>query len=345
MGGLKQKKLYIEWLRIIAILLVIYNHTRAWGFDLYQVTGEVSSKWLSVVMVPLCKIAVPIFLMIAGDNLLERQESLKELFRKRVSRYIIIIVLFSTVQFFRYVRTGKSIFSIENWIKAVVAESAIEPYWFLYLYLGFLLILPFLRKMARQLEKKDFVYLFTLMTVYNILTAVGCFSGIMVNGNVFVLVAVNVFFYPLIGYGIDKYGDSGEWKKYSLISMGALGAALITGTVYNRMYPEGNIVFVRLLQNFTPLLACGIFGLFKTLCRQKETGLAKLLAALGGTAFGIYLTEDIIRNQVEKILVKTQVTDYMNDFFVAVVFVALTFLIGVCIIYPLKKLPIIRKLL
>ena len=345
MGGTKQKKLYIEWLRIIAILLVIYNHTRAWGFSLYQVTEEAGSKWLSVAMVPLCKIAVPVFMMIAGTNLLKRQESLKELFQKRISRYIIVIVLCGTVQFLRYVRAGKSVFSVGNWIRAVVAEPAIEPYWFLYLYLGFLLILPFLRKMAERLEKQEFVYLFVLMAVYNILTAVGCFSGIMVNGNVFALVAVNVFFYPLIGYGIDKYSDGGDWKKYSLLSVGTLAAALVTGIVYSRMHPEETTVFAGLLQNFTPLLACGIFGLFKTLCRQKENGVAKVLTALGGATFGIYLTEDIIRNQVEKILVKTQMADYMNDFFVAVIFTVLTFGIGVCIIYPIKKLPVIRRLL
>ena len=157
--------------------------------------------------------------------------------------------------------------------------------------------------------------------------------------------AVNVFFYPLIGYGIDKHSDGSDWKKYSLLSAGALIVALVTGVLYSWMHPEENTVFVGLLQNFTPLLACRIFGLFKTLCRQKETGVAKVLAALGSTAFGIYLTEDIIRNQVEKILVKTQMADYMNDFFVAVIFVVLTFLIGVCIIYTIKKLPVIRKLL
>ncbi len=37
------KKTYIECLRIIAIILVIYNHTRELGFTLYQYTSDACS--------------------------------------------------------------------------------------------------------------------------------------------------------------------------------------------------------------------------------------------------------------------------------------------------------------
>ena len=60
------RKVYIDYLRVLSGILVIYNHTRLRGFDLFKVTQETSSFWLSVIMVPFCKIAVPIFLMISG---------------------------------------------------------------------------------------------------------------------------------------------------------------------------------------------------------------------------------------------------------------------------------------
>ena len=52
------KKTYIECLRIIAIILVIYNHTRELGFTLYQYTSDACSYYLSVLMIPVCKTAV-----------------------------------------------------------------------------------------------------------------------------------------------------------------------------------------------------------------------------------------------------------------------------------------------
>lgn len=68
------KKTYIECLRIIAIILVIYNHTRELGFTLYQYTSDACSYYLSVFMIPVCKTAVPIFLMISGATLLGKKK-------------------------------------------------------------------------------------------------------------------------------------------------------------------------------------------------------------------------------------------------------------------------------
>ena len=43
MTKLQEKKDYLEWLRVIAILFVIYNHIRTMGFELFTVTTEVTS--------------------------------------------------------------------------------------------------------------------------------------------------------------------------------------------------------------------------------------------------------------------------------------------------------------
>lgn len=86
------KKTYIECLRIIAIILVIYNHTRELGFTLYQYTSDACSYYLSVFMIPVCKTAVPIFLMISGATLLGKKEDYRQLFSGRIARYVGIIL-------------------------------------------------------------------------------------------------------------------------------------------------------------------------------------------------------------------------------------------------------------
>lgn len=339
------KKLYIEWLRIIAILFVIYNHTWTWGCDLYRVTTEDSSRLLSILMFPLCKTAVPIFMMIAGANLLAKQESLKDLYRKRVLRYVIVIFLFGTLQFLRYVRGGHISFTITNWIKAIYSEPAIEPYWFLYLYLGFLITLPFFRKMVAYMEKKDFKYLFILMCVCRILALIGYFSGITVNGYIFSIIGSSAFFYPIIGYGIEKYSDESDRKKFIIILLNSLTITMLCGGIYKLMNPDDIDSFTNIMQILTPQLSVGIFGLLKTYYRKKNTKGSKVIMAISGTTFGIYLIEEIIRRQVEKILIKTQLANYINDFVVALIFVLLTFCSGMFIIYIAKKIPVIKRIL
>ena len=136
------KKTYIECLRIIAIILVIYNHTRELGFTLYQYTSDACSYYLSVLMIPVCKTAVPIFLMISGATLLGKEEDYRYLFSRRIVRYVGIILFWGSIQYFRYVRTGKAELSVRGWWNNIYSSPKLETYWYLYLYLGFLLLLP-----------------------------------------------------------------------------------------------------------------------------------------------------------------------------------------------------------
>ncbi|MCM1387653.1 MAG: acyltransferase family protein [Bacillus sp. (in: Bacteria)] len=212
MGNFLQKKTYLEALRIIAVIFVIYNHTREYGYTLYQYTSESISYYLSIFMIPVCKTAVPIFLMISGATLLDKTESYKELFSRRVLKYCGIILFWGTLQYLRYVRTGKIAFSIGEWWSHIYSIPILEPYWFLYLYLGFLLILPFIRKIASGMSEKDYRYLFWLNAFCSVIMAVGYCPHCFINNNVFNLPAILV--YPLLGFGLDKGYDLFSHKHF-----------------------------------------------------------------------------------------------------------------------------------
>lgn len=303
------KKTYIEYLRIIAIILVIYNHTRELGFTLYQYTSETCSYFLSVLMIPVCKTAVPIFLMISGATLLGKTEDYKVLFSKRIIRYLGIILFWGTLQYLRYVRTGKAELSARGWWNNIYSSPRLETYWYLYLYLGFLLLLPLLRKAVSGMTNKDYGYLFGLSCVSSILTMFGYFSGSFINNSVFLL--PSVFFYPLSGYWIDNASDSSYGKdalKYGL----------------------------------TPIISFGIFGFIKSVDKRylHSAGLKRMILAAGDTVFGIYLTEDMIRNQIVKLIVHIRA----DDFVIAVLYTLSTFAAGVVFVFIMKKLPVLKRL-
>ena len=104
---MKEKRLDYELMRILAIFLVVFNHTDTRGFFLYQVPGcSGLNAVLSLLLATICKIAVPLFFMISGGLLLHRQESLKDLFRKRIVRMGIVLVLFSGILYGVWIHWG-----------------------------------------------------------------------------------------------------------------------------------------------------------------------------------------------------------------------------------------------
>ena len=87
MTNTKNKTIYIEVLRTVSIFLVIFNHTRGLGNNLYSyVLPDTFSYWGSLALSIFCKVAVPIFFMISGGMLLGKEESIRELFQKRIFR-------------------------------------------------------------------------------------------------------------------------------------------------------------------------------------------------------------------------------------------------------------------
>ncbi len=72
------KILYLEIIRIIAAVFVVFNHTDSLGYQLYM-EFSCDSWRLLVYMIPsiCCKVAVPLFFCISGALLLNRDESIK----------------------------------------------------------------------------------------------------------------------------------------------------------------------------------------------------------------------------------------------------------------------------
>lgn len=196
----KIKKRYeIELLRVIAIFFVIFNHTREMGYSLYTGGGNDFSYWGSLSLSILCKIAVPVFFMLSGSLLLDKEESLKQLFSKRILRYMIVILLFTFLQYLRIVRVHpENGFHIKTWLLYCYAGNIIEPYWFLKSYLSMLLILPFLRRLVSVMQKRDYMLLIGMKAMITCISVIYIYTGY--SANLSFPFHVDIVFYPLMGY-------------------------------------------------------------------------------------------------------------------------------------------------
>ena len=71
---MKKREVWLDVLRSIAVFLVIVNHTNSVVFQ--SVTPANGTWWLSIAWYALCKIAVPLFVMISGAVLLGREDTM-----------------------------------------------------------------------------------------------------------------------------------------------------------------------------------------------------------------------------------------------------------------------------
>ena len=114
-------KTYIELLRIIAIFLVMFNHTWVYGFSYFNQCVGTPWYWFYLFWSILVKIDVPLFFMISGALLLKKEEeSVTVLYKKRVSKIIIALSLFSFISYLFLIYKGQvDNFSIIGFLKGL----------------------------------------------------------------------------------------------------------------------------------------------------------------------------------------------------------------------------------
>ena len=77
------KRLYLEIMRIIATFFVIFNHTENKGYFLFASYDPQSVRfWLYMFLSIFCKYSVFLFFMISGCLLLNKDESIRYLWKK-----------------------------------------------------------------------------------------------------------------------------------------------------------------------------------------------------------------------------------------------------------------------
>ena len=142
----QSKEAWIELLRIVACFCVIINHTNSRIF----LNIVPSLEWfISLAYFFVSKIAVPIFVMISGYLLLEREDNYRKYFF-RIIRMVIALLVFSLFYYVIRIKIGDyTVYSIGRFLYLVVKEPITKSFWYIYMYIGLLIMLPFLQKMVK----------------------------------------------------------------------------------------------------------------------------------------------------------------------------------------------------
>lgn len=353
---MKQKKVYLEIIRIFAIFFVIYVHTGMDAAEHYQTTQNHFSYGLSLVFYSIAQVSVPLFFLISGAVLLHKEESFKNVLLHRALRIFLIILLFGLVQYAYFYYLNPEIgFSISVFFKLVYSTNVITQYWYLRCYFALMLILLFVRMLAHSMKNPHFWYLFGLFFLLEgILPIIEYLWG---NSRIALSIPFmeNSLLYPLLGYYIaQRSGELFYRKKILLLTNLAGLCALCTNIVVAFMAhrQRGN---AESLEGMTALLALVIFIDIRALCYYASRStrpiyhgtfsqvLCKSICFIGGGVFGVYLLEPPLRDTFRFIYVMTE--PYISWFPATILWISSAILCGSVVFHFLKRLPFLRKIL
>lgn len=350
----EQRKVYIDFLKIISIYMVLYNHTGINGFLLF--TTERNTNWYLFYLFSsiFIKIAVPLFFMCSGALLLGKEESYKDLLVKRFLKYLFVLFIGSIIAYlYTCLRWQSEELSIKAFLKRLYTSRLTVAYWYLYAYLAYILMLPLLRKMAKDMTDKEYKWMFLMYGLIKLLSILDFLiwkgeTGYNTNFSFFIL-SDNVFF-PLMGYYIDQRMPPPKFTLKNLLILCSMSIAAITVCSWLTHYKctltgewgEGpsqaffkTLIFI---PSITVYYAVKMWFMKHELSEKMQS----IIVNIGETTFGIYLIEQICRDETEFVIALLE--PYINKFPACCIWVLVACIGGGgVIVWLVRRIPIFRK--
>ena len=354
----KNKILFIEIMRILAIFFVIFNHTRENGFCLFMKEKTDSVQfWIYLFISVFCKFSVALFFTISGALILEKDdEPLKKLWKNRILRMGVILVLFSVIYYIQ--KNGNNI-HLKKFITQLYSSNMKAHLWYLYAYIAFLISSPFLRAMVKNLDNKYFYYMIGIFLVFNAIVPIAeyliSYGKYKMNTNLTVSWLIEkIVFYPCIGYFLHNRIKLKKPKKWISIMwlVNIIGILISCYMTYYKGHITGEFsakTSQTFHECFTFINCISIFITIKYLFEKVEITnkyIRNIIFSIGSCTFGIYLIHLMIMESEPMVnLFNIMRNTKINNMIVAFVWCSLVMLVCYVITYVLKKIPIINKLL
>ena len=348
-----KRSTYLDVLRLLACFLVCVNHAEVYQWFTGQSADGSPLTLLVVTISILATLNVPLYFMVTGAVLLRKEESYRSVLRNRILRFAALLAL---VTLLKYLITDVGTRSFMGWFRTLTSCGICVSYWFLYAYLGFLLALPLLQRIARVLRGEDILMLIFLRIVIKFLFPVGnaaldalSLQPIVLSGNLQLpFSTVDILFYPLVGYylaNLPREKLTGRVTK-ACWAVFLIGTAVTLAVSHYYGGKEGFTQNYLTLSNFTSNIA--VFLLIRSFFEKRTVPekTAGFLAKVSGCTLGIYISEsflwDIFSGPANNILWQLSPLPRILGNILWCLFIMTS---GCCITWIVRKIPGFRKLL
>jgi surface polysaccharide O-acyltransferase-like enzyme len=342
----------VDLIRTFAIILVIMLHAAT---EPITIANQMSPEgvilwWTSNIYDSLARPAVPLFVMLSGALLLQPaklEEPLSIFFKKRLKR-IGLPFLFWGAAYFAWRAFVHSETLTANTILEGILLGPYVHFWFFYLLVGLYLLTPVLRVLVAYIKRSTFSFLLILWYLGTaVMPILSLFTDYRLNSNVFILTGWLGYF--LMGaYSLKTRVRSAI--LYAMLGLGLawtiIGTYIIVGTI-----GEQQSQFFYNAYSFSMIGASvALFLILSAVPAERVEKRfphgSRLLSLVSQNTIPIYLFHIMILEALQKGFLGFQISlATMNPVLEVPLITAMTLLICLLIIYPLKKLPLAKRII
>ena len=327
----KKRETSFDILRVIAMIMVIIIHVS----NVYSRSfGIISNKsyFISLCFNTISRISVPIFLMISGALLLNREFEWKS-YSKRIIKYLLLILVWDSIYLiWEYFYLG---ITYDKLYKLLL-----NPYrahlWFLYTIIVLYAVQPLLRKILLKIGKNIKIILLLLW--------LSIFSISMLNTTLASILTIFSYIgYFIIGKYLYDYFKEKNLKKYNILFIIIILLSSSLSILLNYLFSIKHQMFYNFFFAYrTPfIIASSISFYLFVLSNYKKDTCSKLINILSNCSLGVYLIHGIFLD----ITVSKFVYQNHNSLIGIPFFSFLILISSVISVYLLKKIKGIKNLL
>ena len=344
---------WVDFVRAFATIAVIVLHSSAPILYRYNLL-PLSHWWGGNIINASVRMCVPLFFMISGYLLLPKTEALSSFFRKRVTKVVIPLIVWTIFYSLFIWKVPMNIYlsqtfqpSISSYLD-LVFSPVIYHLWFLYVLIGVYAVVPILRLVIRNLAKKTVYYIVWIWLFYASSMAAFLFftdrydqldlriifgyGGLFLAGVVLGTInpskklMISAFIISIICIGFGAYGT-----YYITKPQGLLGG-------YFLEYLSPNVI----LLSFSSFVILKYFG--QKIGESNSQKLKQVIKTISIASFGIYLVHIFILYffGVSNSWIYLNVLEsnpLISTFMVSL----LTFMISFGLVLIMKKIPIVKE--
>ncbi len=349
-----KRKIYLDFLRIIAIFMVLFNHTGTSGFVLFTVTQHSALYPFYLFNAILIKLAVPLFFMISGVLLLGKEEKYSLVIKRFFKFGAVMLAASFLIYLYHCFRLHISSFSIKSLLAEAYQKPISSHLWYLYAYLAFILMLPFSRKLARHMDRGDFKWMIILFGCFQLLSILEYIvfqrTGVLYSRFTY-FISVNYLFYPLLGYYLGCVLPADELRGKHLLYLiiaSVFAVSLCAIMTHYKCRLSGEWAEAECQTFFNTLIflpGAAVFYGVRLFFLKHPPGekAARFISKIGGATFGLYLIERICR--VETRPVFTFLNQYIPTILACWIWIFAACTVGILITLLLKLIPGISKVI
>lgn len=335
---------WLDLLKIIACFCVIVNHSAK--LALPYINNSCFVAIFNCIQYSLCKIGVPLFIMVSGYLFLVSSKSQNFTYKmslKRIFRILVPLILLSIL--LQIYIVGIENFNFINFIKDFLVEPVVPAYWYLYMLIGLYLVTPFIKKMIDKFELKDYkIFLLVFLVIPSIFPIISEYLGFKISSYFFAAGFNFILSLYIAGAYLSKIDLSSKSLKYAMVVF-LLFTILYFISLYFPYLNSGvlSYKFDSFDNIFCVCQSLSLFYIVRYFLENRKIGKysSVVMREVSKTTFGIYLIHFVFIDLTYNLTIVQEIFSFSPN--LGIVILELTvFLVSGIITFVLRHIPFVK---